>query len=48
MNAVNDVAAFVERMKRERRAAGQSPTIVDAGTLNVIAALVARRGGDAR
>ena len=41
------VAKFVERQKRERVAAGLPPTITDARTLAVIAALVARRGGDA-
>jgi hypothetical protein len=41
MNA--DVAAFVERMKRERVDAGLSVTIVDADALSVLAAVVANR-----
>lgn len=40
-----DVAAFVERMKRERAEQGLPEMIVDQQALNLIAALVARRRG---
>lgn len=40
------VADFIARMRAERRAAGLTETIVDTDTLRVVAALVARRGGD--
>lgn len=33
-----------ERIKRERKAAGLSPTITDPTTLRLVAALVARKG----
>lgn len=43
MTAAADIAAFVERMKRERVEAGLPPTITDEATLRLIGALVARR-----
>ncbi len=36
-------ADFIERVKRERVEQGLPPTITDASTLRVIAALVARK-----
>ena len=40
MNDSVDITQFVERMKRERSAAGLPPTITDAGTLRIIAGIV--------
>ena len=45
MTAAVDVAAFVERMKRERVAHGLPPTITDEGALRLLAAVVGRKGG---
>jgi hypothetical protein len=41
-----DVAAFVERIREERRKAGLPATIVDLEALRLLAALAAGRGGD--
>jgi hypothetical protein len=41
------VDEFIQRQRRERVAAGLPPTIVDADTLRLIAALMAA-GGDRR
>jgi hypothetical protein len=40
MNDSVDITQFVERIKRERSAAGLPPTITDAGTLRLIAGIV--------
>ena len=40
------IAAFIAAQRSARRDAGLPETIVDADTLRVVAALVARRGGD--
>jgi hypothetical protein len=40
MNDSVDITQFVERIKRERSAAGLPPTITDAGTLHIIASIV--------
>jgi hypothetical protein len=42
-----DIAAFVERQRRERAEAGLPPSIVDANTLALIAALIGGGGHDA-
>lgn len=45
MTGAAERALFVERMKRERAEQGLSPTIADASTLKMIAALVGRKRG---
>ena len=43
MTAPDEIAEFVERQRRERIEAGLPPSIVDANTIALIAALI---GGD--
>ena len=47
MIPADTVAAFVERMKRERVEQGLAPTITDGATLRVVAALAAKAVGHA-